>query len=285
MNRQVKNECQVEFPLFSPFKEYSALPIYAEGRVAFRSYFFNHYHTFVKQFCSKVLDYVYFDLYSLSIRINVDCLHCHKHCCKGAFRVPTLKKYKQLYEKEYSNILKSVPDSYRDEFDSFVKQNGMFTVHPNKRGYLNAQAKDDACIFSFQDDEDLNKCIVHKYCLDNNISPNLFKIGSCSLFPIDIVKFKMKDESGYFVFCSCSATALFSRFASIDRNNNNATYPCLDLSISYEHGFSEATIMPAYVYANSYVNEVFNLDAIAIIEKSGVLQEVGKLSRLFNPNK
>ena len=284
MNRQIKNKCNVEFPLFSPFESYSALAMYAEQRNAFRRYFFNHRHTMLKQYCSKVVDYVYFDLYSLSTRLNMDCLHCHQHCCYCTVRVPTLKEYEQLYKEKYPDIVKSVPLSYCEEFKSFVNEHGMFDKHPYVRGYINSQAKDNHCIFSFQDDEGLNKCIIHKYCLDNNISPNLFKIGSCSLFPVDIVKFDMQEEKGYVVFCSCNSTALFSRFSSIDKNTNTS-YPCLDLSIAKKRNFSEETIMPAYVYADSYVKEVFDLDCVRLIEDSGLLNNVSKLHGLFNPNK
>lgn len=285
MNRQVKNECQLEFPLFSPFKEYSALPINSLGRNAFRKYFFNHRRTIIKQYCSKVFDYVYFDLQSLSSRVNMDCLHCYVNCCGGKFRVPTLKEYEKLYSDKYDNIVKSIPDSYRDEFDSFVSQHGMFVKHPYQSEYINTQAKDNHCVFLFKDNEGLNKCVIHKYCLDNNISPNLFKPGSCSLFPIDIVKFKMLEESGYYIFCSLPSTSSFSRFNVFDNCNGNTIYPCLDLSIANKFGFAEHTIIPAYVYADSYVKEVFGLDCVSLIENSGMLEKISKLHRLFNPNK
>ena len=285
MNRQVKNECQLELPLFSPFKGYSALPIDSLGRNVFRRYFFNHRHTMIKQFCSKVSDYVYFDLCSLSIKINMDCLHCYENCCGGDLRVATVKEYEQLYNDKYDKIVKSIPDCYRDEFNSFISQYGMFIKHRYYMQFLNTQAKDNRCIFSFRDKEGLNKCVIHKYCLDNNISPNLFKPGSCSLFPIDIVKFKMQEEQGYLIFCCSNATVHFSRFALTDKRHNNVIFPCLDLSIAKKRDFSEKTIMPAYVYASSYVKEVFNLDCIAIIENSGILNNISKLHGLFNPNK
>lgn len=285
MNRQVKNECQVEFPMFSPFESYSALVVNTLGRSAFRRYFFNHRKIMIKQYCSKVFDYVYFDLYSLSIKLNMDCLHCYENCCDGDHRSPTLKEYKELYEDKYSEIVKSIPESYRDEFDSFVNQYGMFTKYPYKLKYMNIQSKDNHCVFLFKDDEGLNKCVIHKYCLDNNISPNLFKPGSCSLFPIDVIKFKMQDEGGYFVFCSSLDTSQFTRFAVTNSENNNVIYPCLDLDVADKYNFSEDTIMPAYVYARSYVKEVFNLDCVRLIEDSGVLDHVSRLHRLFDPNK
>lgn len=285
MNRQVKNECQLEFPLFSPSNENSSLYINSIGRNAFRKYFLNHRRDILKIFSSKIADYVFFDLQSLSSKVNMDCLHCYKNCCGGKIRVATLKEYNQIYNDKYDDIVKSIPECYHDEFDSFVSQHGMFIKHPHHAEFLNTQAKDNHCVFLFRDNEGLNKCVIHKYCLDNNISPNLFKPGSCSLFPIDIIKFKMYEESGYFIFCSLFSTSSFSRFSVYDSCNGNTIYPCLDLSVANKRGFAEDTIMPAYVCASSYVKEVFDLDCISLIENSGMLEKVSKIHRLFNPNK
>lgn len=284
MLKQIKNECFVQIPLFD--NNMSLLPVGSSCRKAFQSYFLNNNGNYIKVFSSKVSSNVFFDVKSLKQLIIPDCLHCYKNCCKGKHRVPTSTEFSTLYEEHYQKILQSVPECYRDEFQTFVANNGMFMPHVFIKKFLDVKTIDNHCCFSFIDENGLNKCVIHKYCLDNNIDYNLFKPGSCSLFPIDIVKFKTFESNGYFVFLACKDTYLFSRFSVWEENKkHNVLCPCLDLQRGEELGFDKSCCIPAYEYAESFISTVFDVNIVDIIEnvdKSKMYDINSK--RLFNPH-
>lgn len=285
MLRQVKNECLVEIPLFD--NNMSLLPVNSFCRKEFQKYFLNNNFFYVKVFSNKLSANVFFDTKSLKQLIIPDCLHCYRNCCKGKLRVPTSAEFSSLYTAHYQKILQSIPICYREKFETFVNENGMFTPHIFWKKCLNANAIDDHCCFSFVDEDGLNKCVIHKYCLDNNIDCSLFKPGSCSLFPIDIVKFKTFESSGYFVFLACEYTCSFSRFSVWEENKKyNVLYPCLDLQRGEELGFDKSCCIPAYEYAESFISTVFDLNIVEIIRNSKQNDMYNVYShRLFNPCK
>lgn len=271
MLRQIKNEFVVEFPLFSSSNE--SIPLNSTFRKVFKDYFYLHKNTTLKIFSKKQCIDLFIDVFSLKNIVNVDCLHCPYSCCVGGHRFPTSPEFKTFFYDRLSKIVDSAPSSFKDQFVEILKHNNLFTPHPWAPNLLDIKKINNRCVFSFLDEQGLNKCIIHKYCLDNNLSINLIKPGSCSLFPIDFVRFKTFEENGYYLF-ACTRETLFSRFSIVEKHAKNNICPCLDVSCANELNFDENSYIPAYVYADSFVKEFFDIDLISVVQNSDILKNV-----------
>lgn len=171
----------------------------------------------------------YFDLKSLSIPVNLDCLNCEKVCdinCCGGAPYPPQQESLEFIKKHFDEIFS---DPNAGDPDDRVKLNKLlmeknFTVNFGNRRWQPGAIKktkgmetfpivhENGCIFNVKDG-DKHKCAIHAHCLTCGINPIEKKPIYCSMYPLCSID--INDESK-FIFCILDKDITFNMWQGID---------------------------------------------------------------------
>ncbi len=196
-----------------------------------------HYKKYMKRANIQAIGRFHFDPV-LFTSVNLDCLHCKlvhsTTCCEGG----------QPYSLEADNL-----NRLQTHAQAIIQKH----LDPTRQkeaqatGYMETASSDsfsptikgcDGDCFFLGKHGDQSFCSIHRYALENKLSPWLLKPFSCSLFPLDIIQ----DGDKLLITAITPETASFSRWGK-----------------DYEHFFcvniekrKEAKLNPQFFSLKSY---------------------------------
>lgn len=176
------------------------------------------------------VDGLFFDLKSLSIPINLDCLHCEEvcdiNCCDGHPYPPQ----KECIDYALENIEEIFQDYNVGDLDArmkaynILKEKGSLTVNMGNRQFTPGAIKKtkpmqtfpytkaDGCIFNILCNGQ-HKCALHANCLTKGIDPFTKKPIHCSTYPLCSIDIS---EDSKFIFCVLDPDITFGLWTNID---------------------------------------------------------------------
>ena len=174
-----------------------------------------------------------FDTKSLSTPIVLSkCLGCEKYhgvnCCEGS-PYPLVSENQNKLNTILKDVLKWTSNYKTLSSDILSMSKSVYTRSGTFIGM-----KEGGCLFNvFKDDVD--KCAIHGYCLDNGLNYMEYKPYICSMYPIFVVRL---DSGKKVVFCSNKETQGFTLYWYTLTKRFCVNKPVMDRALSGDAGRS-----------------------------------------------
>ena len=184
------------------------------------------------------IDDHYFDLKSLSILTNLDCLHCEEvcetNCCNGSPYPPQQESIDYVLSNHREIFLDEKVGTPEDRYylyDMFLQRNK--TVNFGNRRWMPGAIKKtkgmqtypkvphDRCVFNVEQEDGSHLCAIHGHCLHCNEDPIAKKPNYCSLYPLSSIDL---DDTSKFIFCIIGKDITFNNWQGIDFSSR----PCFN---------------------------------------------------------
>lgn len=174
----------------------------------------------------------FFDLKSLSILVNLDCMNCEKvcdiNCCGGAPYPPqgeSLEFIKENYNEIFSDEAVGLPEERKKLKELLIDRN-LTVLFGNRRWQAGAVKKtkgmetfpkvpDNGCVFNVKQPEGHHKCAIHAHCVTKGINPITKKPIYCSMYPLCSVDLR---EDSRFLFCILDDDIDFGMWQNVDHS-------------------------------------------------------------------
>lgn len=182
---------------------------FEEELEAFKSYLFNRRLGIIENKESLFL----IDQEALMQPINLNCFACTKKesygCCGGS-PCDMSSKNRNYLDKHLTAIEEMMQQLDPESYKALLLNKGMFTANGKIKAY------DGHCSMLIKH-EGVNKCIAHKYALDNGLSPYELCSLSCLMYPLEILELRVsRQKKIYFLTAALEEefTEKYSRWGS-----------------------------------------------------------------------
>lgn len=219
------------------------------------------------------IDNIYYDLKSLSIPVNMDCLNCEKvcdvNCCNGHPYPPqqeSLDYVKENYDEIFTDDNAGEPEDRAQLYERLLEK--QFTVKFNNRMWPRGNVKrhepmetfpvvpDNGCIFNVKCGN-YHKCMIHAHALTEGINPIAKKPIYCSLYPLCSVDLNDKEK---FLFCILDEDIKFNMWGGVDQSKR----PCFNKGLLTDPNrdyFKDEDYKPALLASINSVSYMYGADA------------------------
>lgn len=219
----------------------------------------------------------FFDIKSLTIPTNLDCLNCEKvcdiNCCRGTPYPPQSESlefikenYNEIFSDENAGDLED-----RKKLKELLIDRNLTVLFGNRRWQAGAIKKtkgmetfpkvpDNGCVFNVTCEHG-HKCAIHAHCLTKGINPISKKPIYCSLYPLCSID--LRDDSR-FLFCILDPDITFGMWQNVDQSER----PCFNKGLltdpdrpyfkdeDYKSAFESSINSVKYLYGEELSNQV-----------------------------